>query len=349
MRLSFIWFNLVTLIIAVNTQRNSTKHEICEDLSSTTQFFKCDNGNCIPKSYKCDGDNDCTDGSDENNCGLISFWSKLKQTFGYSSDFRNQTQNVVQEIKNTFKNDIKEAFESEIVGVDDFEDVPRKFEEIIPSIRKVGRTLEHNLKHELPNKIKEELKDEVKEADALDNVNLNPVKDTILGFFDNIKNLIKEINYRSFSNSVKNASNRVINATREIIKESVSSVFDEDRKINGTLLKDLYPNCTYANWIDDGICDEENICDQDCDKDGKDCLDQDYGYYCNDPSKRYPNCRGNPSFIRDNDCDKENKNAECNYDGGDCCNHSWISDGYCDSINNFRSCGNFDGGDCLQK
>ena len=87
----------------------------------------------------------------------------------------------------------------------------------------------------------------------MDNVNLNPVKDTILGFFDNIKNLIKEINYRSFSNSVKNASNRVINATREIIKESVSSVFDEDRKINGTLLKDLYPNCTYANWIDDGV------------------------------------------------------------------------------------------------
>ena len=87
----------------------------------------------------------------------------------------------------------------------------------------------------------------------MDNVNLNPVKDTILGFFGNIKNLIKEINYRSFSNSVKNASNRVINATREIIKESVSSVFDEDRKINGTLLKDLYPNCTYANWIDDGV------------------------------------------------------------------------------------------------
>ena len=87
----------------------------------------------------------------------------------------------------------------------------------------------------------------------MDDVNLNPVKETILGFFGNIKSLIKDVNYRSFSNSVKDAGNRVINATREIIKESVSSAFDEDRKINGTLLKDLYPNCTYANWIDDGV------------------------------------------------------------------------------------------------
>ena len=87
----------------------------------------------------------------------------------------------------------------------------------------------------------------------MDDVNLNPVKETILGFFGNNKSLIKDVNYRSFSNSVKDAGNRVINATREIIKESVSSVFDEDRKLNGTLLKDLYPNCTYANWIDDGV------------------------------------------------------------------------------------------------
>ena len=30
--------------------------------------FKCNNGNCVPKSYMCDGDNDCGDRSDERNC-----------------------------------------------------------------------------------------------------------------------------------------------------------------------------------------------------------------------------------------------------------------------------------------
>ena len=31
--------------------------------------FACDNGECVPDSYRCDSDNDCGDYSDEDGCG----------------------------------------------------------------------------------------------------------------------------------------------------------------------------------------------------------------------------------------------------------------------------------------
>lgn len=30
--------------------------------------MECRNGQCIPSAFQCDGDNDCKDGSDEENC-----------------------------------------------------------------------------------------------------------------------------------------------------------------------------------------------------------------------------------------------------------------------------------------
>ncbi len=33
--------------------------------------FRCSNGQCIPISYRCDGDLDCNDGTDEQTCGML--------------------------------------------------------------------------------------------------------------------------------------------------------------------------------------------------------------------------------------------------------------------------------------
>lgn len=36
--------------------------------SCSANEFRCDNGRCIFKSWKCDYENDCKDGSDERDC-----------------------------------------------------------------------------------------------------------------------------------------------------------------------------------------------------------------------------------------------------------------------------------------
>ena len=40
-----------------------------EFLDCLNDRFKCDNGKCIHSDWRCDGDNDCGDNSDENICG----------------------------------------------------------------------------------------------------------------------------------------------------------------------------------------------------------------------------------------------------------------------------------------
>ena len=39
--------------------------------------FTCANGNCIDAMFECDGGSDCSDGSDESNCGKLSTRSFL--------------------------------------------------------------------------------------------------------------------------------------------------------------------------------------------------------------------------------------------------------------------------------
>ena len=39
------------------------------DSGCDSSEFQCSNGECKPASYECDGDNDCGDYSDEQNCG----------------------------------------------------------------------------------------------------------------------------------------------------------------------------------------------------------------------------------------------------------------------------------------
>jgi hypothetical protein len=37
--------------------------------SCKDNYMKCDNARCVRERYRCDGDNDCGDMSDERNCG----------------------------------------------------------------------------------------------------------------------------------------------------------------------------------------------------------------------------------------------------------------------------------------
>lgn len=115
-----------------------------------------------------------------------------------------------------------------------------------------------------------------------------------------------------------------------------------------------HPDCSgYAYSYQDGYCDD-SLNNADCGYDGGDCcrctcrdytVYDDYwyssgcgvyGYDCQDPSAStecptdpptpspalntdYPECVGVIVYISDGYCDYSNNNAECDFDGGDCC------------------------------
>ena len=95
-----------------------------------------------------------------------------------------------------------------------------------------------------------------------------------------------------------------------------------------------------ADWaIGNGICDAANnfaICGN---HDGGDCIPP------NVEGKQ--NCPYNPEYIGDSNCLNHYNIISCEFDGGDCCVQSMIGDRVCQGYNNFFSCGNYDGGDCI--
>ena len=144
-------------------------------------------------------------------------------------------------------------------------------------------------------------------------------------------------------------------------------------------LDPAYSGCFNHTYKGDDYCDDENN-NESCDYDGGDCcgnnVDTSYCTQCRclDPgystttlqTTTFSRC-GSPNWIGDNFCDDENNNANCNYDGGDCCMTNvnttfctqckcldpangctypdYKNDDSCDDQNNIASC-DYDGGDC---
>jgi len=144
-------------------------------------------------------------------------------------------------------------------------------------------------------------------------------------------------------------------------------------------------SCGLLAYKGDGNCDDENN-NKGCAYDGGDCcyktveggvVKKTYckECKCKDPKNlgEPPASCGSPDYKGDGNCDDDNNNKACDYDGGDCCGKSvkggvvsktyckackckdpknqpcgspaYKGDGNCDDDNNNKFC-EYDGGDC---
>merc|ERR1712083_895887 len=98
-------------------------------------------------------------------------------------------------------------------------------------------------------------------------------------------------------------------------------------------------DCAIPHWAGDNYCDDENNTPG-CGFDGGDCCQESpadgWDNYCSDcECLEFPatteapgtNCVA-PHWFGDNYCDDENNNAECGFDGGDCCGDN-VNTTYC--------------------
>ena len=126
--------------------------------------------------------------------------------------------------------------------------------------------------------------------------------------------------------------------------------------------------------VGDGFCNDETN-NEECNYDGGDCcelnINTELCFECVCYQKGACAAGFIPSIVGDGFCNDETNNAECNYDGGDCCElnmntelcfeclcyvedtcaagfiHPLAGDGFCNDETNNVGC-NFDGGDCCK-
>ena len=124
--------------------------------------------------------------------------------------------------------------------------------------------------------------------------------------------------------------------------------------------------------IGDGSCNDESN-NEDCIYDGGDCCDYNItSEHCTECTCFHrETCLAGVThgFVGDGVCNDETNNAECDYDGGDCCGyniisehctectcfhqetclagvtHAFLGDGICNDETNIAEC-SYDGGDC---